>query len=69
MIPTRKWSEVTREERFVTSVLFHDVLQDAEPLRNLLQSKLKFTSGVLILDVGYEVCFFRDAYHAKPKII
>lgn len=65
----RKWAEVTREERYFTSILFHDVLLDSKPLRNLLQRKLKLTPNVSILDVGYEVCFFRDAYHAEPKII
>jgi hypothetical protein len=65
----RKWAEVTREERYFTGILFHDVLQDSKPLWNLLQRKLKFTPNVAILDVGYEVCFFRDAYHAEPKII
>jgi len=64
-----KWSDVTREERYFTGFLFHDVLQDWKPLWNLLQRKLEFPSHVQISDVGYEVCFFRDAFHADPKLI
>lgn len=65
----RKWAEVTREERYFTSILFHDVQQNPTPLLNLLQNQLQRLSDVLILDVGYEVCFFRDAFHADPKLI
>jgi hypothetical protein len=34
-----------------------------------LQNKLKLPSSVSVLDIGYEVCFFRDAFHADPKLI
>ena len=64
-----KWETVTREERFFTCILYQDMLQNIEPLRILLQDKLKFPLSTMISDIGYEVCFFRDAYHAKPKLI
>jgi len=57
----RKWEEITREERFFTSVLFHDILKDEKPLLNILQEKLWLPPDTNIIDVGYEVCFFRDA--------
>lgn len=66
---TYKWSEVTREERFFTSILFHDIILDSKPFIALLASKWELTPNVSILDVGYEVCFFRDAFHAEPKLI
>lgn len=50
----RKWLEVTCEERFFTSVLFHDVLRYSEPLLDLLRSKLNFPPDVSVLDAGYE---------------
>jgi hypothetical protein len=65
----RKWDKVTREERFFTCILFHDILQYAEPLRNLLQDRLKFSINTKIIDISYEVCFFRDSYHTEPKLI
>lgn len=64
-----KWETITREERFFTCILFHDMLEDPEPLCILLQDKLKLPTKQMISDIGYEVCFFRDAYHAKPKLI
>lgn len=68
-MPARKWSEVTREERFFTSFLFHDVQQNQQPLLKLLHSKLELHFDISIIDVGYEACFFRDAYHTEPKLI
>ena len=65
----RKWSEITREERFFTSVLFHDMLLDSKPFMDLLTSKWEFPPNISIIDIGFEVCFFRDAFHAEPKLI
>lgn len=64
-----KWSKVTREEQFFTSVLFHDILLDSKPFMALLTSKWAFPPNISIIDVGYEVCFFRDVFHAEPKLI
>jgi len=66
---THKWSEVTREERFFTSVLFHDILLNSKPFMDLLKSKWQFPPNISVIDVGFEVCFFRDAFHAEPKLI
>ena len=64
-----KWSEITREERFFTSVLFHDILLNSKPFMALLRGKWEFPPNISIIDVGFEVCFFRDAFHAEPKLI
>ena len=64
-----KWSKITREERFFTSLLFHDILHDDKPILNLLGNQLEDLSNLSLVDVGYEVCFFRDAFHAKPALI
>jgi len=62
------WEQVTREERFFTSFLFHDMRAKSEPLWNKLRDKLNLP-GTKVVDVGYEVCFFRDAHCACPKLI
>ncbi len=64
-----KWSKITREERFFTSVLFYDILHDDKPILDLLGNRIEDISNLSLVDVGYEVCFFRDAYHAKPALI
>lgn len=64
-----KWETVTREERYFTCILFHDMVENIEPLRILLLDKLNLSPKIMVLDIGYEVCFFREAYHAEPKLI
>lgn len=55
------WEEITREERYFTSFLFHDIRKNPMPFLKLLKAKgLDCEEGVTIVDVGYEVCFFRD---------
>lgn len=61
------WSSITREERHFTLFLFHDIQRDSERFCNLLRKKLGFPEDVTIVDVGYEVCFFRDL--AKEECI
>jgi len=58
----QKWSEVTREERFFTAMLFQAVMKDPGPMTDILRSTFGFSEGVRIVDVGYEVCYFRDAW-------
>ena len=65
MVQASKWSDITREERFFTSFLFHDVQQNPKPLLKLLQSKLELSTSISIIDIGFEVCFFRDAFKAN----
>lgn len=56
-----KWAEVTREERFFTSHLYHDLLRDPAPFMKILGAKgINISEETCIVDVGYEVCFFRD---------
>ena len=56
-----RWSEISREERFFTAMLFHDVLAKSGPLLRLLVEKLRLPQQSKIIDVGFEAAFFRDA--------
>ncbi len=69
LMSVRKWEEITREERFFTSVLFREVMCEPEPFWHLLGQQLKTSPDVSVVDVGFEVCYFRDAYHAEPRLI
>ncbi len=60
------WATITREERFFTCMLFHDIHQNPKPFWELLRSRLGYGDGVQVEDSGYEVCFFRDA--AQPGV-
>jgi len=60
----KSWVEITREERYFTSFLFHDILHNPEPLCGLLRGKLDFKANVAVVDIGYEVCFFRDVFRS-----
>ena len=78
------WEEITREERYFCSFLFHDIryhdlnkinspflqaIRRGADKSSPLYSRLK---NVSILDVGYEVCFFRDGSKGdrnRPAII
>jgi hypothetical protein len=57
----KKWEEISREERFFTSMLFHDMRADSSPILGFLTGKLNLASATKIRDLGFEVCFFRDA--------
>ena len=61
-----KWAEITREERFFTATLYHDVKNNTKPLYELFRKKLgsRISSAERIVDYGFEVCFFRDAVKA-----
>ena len=61
----RSWAEISREERFFTSFLFHDISADAAPMLRLLSGSLGIPARTTISDVGFEVCFFRDAAYAR----
>ena len=62
-----KWSYITREERFFTCILFHDLLQNISPFWKELNKQIGLPSHIEVDDIGYEVCFFRDA--AAMKLI
>jgi len=60
-----RWSDLTREERYFTCILFTDLMNDSSPLWKLLGHQLGYGNGVQVIDQGYEVCLFRDA--ARPE--
>ena len=57
------WKRITREERYFTSLLFHDLRKNSAPFIKLLPDEMKILAGTKAKEVGFEVCFFRDAYH------
>lgn len=63
----RQWRTITREERYFTSLLFHELCKDAGPLIKILRADLELPTDVEVLDEGFEVSFFRDAY--RPDLI
>ena len=65
----KKWSEITREERYFTSVLHHEMLCNLTPFSEMLCDRLKVGPGVKISEVGFEVCFFRDGARDEFSII
>ena len=54
------WSTITREERFFTCILFHDIKKNPVPFWNALSAGLDGENNVTVVDTGFEVCFFRD---------
>lgn len=56
------WKQITREERYFTSLLFHDLMKNSASLIKLFPSEMGIPAGTIAKEVGYEVCFFRDAY-------
>ncbi len=59
-----KWREITREERFFTCTLFQDLTIAPLPFLRLLTPKLSLPTNLGLIDIGFEVCFFRDAAFA-----
>ena len=59
-----KWSTITREERFFTAILFLDLQSDPNPFWRFLSKQLPTEQDSSVVDIGYEVCFFRDAARA-----
>jgi hypothetical protein len=58
------WAEISREERFFTSLLFHDIRCNSAPMLRLLKEPLHLAPRTTISDVGFEVCLLRDAAFA-----
>lgn len=54
------WRDHTREERYFTARLYHELNRDASPFWQCLRDKLKVAEDVHVKDVGYEVCMLRD---------
>lgn len=59
-----KWQDITRDERFICSHLYHSIInrekEFIEWLNNNTILKLNLNSN---WEVGYEVCFYRDLIH------
>lgn len=60
----KSWKTITREERYFTSLLFQDLRECPGPFMNLLHKQIKMPAGTKVKEVGFEVCFFRDAFHS-----
>lgn len=54
------WRTHTREERYFTACLYHELNRDASPFWQCLRKELKVLEDVYVKDVGYEVCMLRD---------
>jgi hypothetical protein len=59
-----RWDSITREERHFTAILFAELRRDARPLWNMLRGKFGLDESVTVVDVGFELCMFRDLIHA-----
>jgi hypothetical protein len=56
------WKTVTREERYFTSVLHHELINNIVPFSKFLCFRLWPNQDIGIADIGFEVCFFRDGF-------
>jgi hypothetical protein len=63
-LKNKKWEDITREERFFCSHLYHSIINREkkfiEWLNNNTTLKLKPNAN---WEIGYEVCFYRDLIH------
>lgn len=60
--------DITREERYFTSFLFHAVRENPRPLLKILKERGLFkTIPDHFVDLGFEVCLFRD--YARKNLI
>ena len=63
------WSTITREERFFTCILFHDIRNNPMPFWKALSADLDCGNNVKVIDQGFEVCFFRDLARNEHGLI
>ena len=63
------WSTITREERFFTCILFHDIRKNPIPFWNALSAEMDCGNNVKVIDQGFEVCFFRDLARKEHGLI
>jgi hypothetical protein len=59
-----RWDIITREERHLTAILSAELRRDARPLWNMLRGEFGLDESVTVVDVGFELCMFRDLIHA-----
>ncbi|MFT6937299.1 MAG: hypothetical protein ACJA1N_001599 [Saprospiraceae bacterium] len=62
----KQWSEITREERVFCFELFDEIRKDSAPFLALIEKE--YLSEIEV-EVGVEVCFYRDVLHefGEPK--
>jgi hypothetical protein len=65
----KDWTEITREERYFTAVLFESLRKDIKPFLSLLKRK-----GINVepetpekYEPAFEICFYRDLLFAYDK--
>ena len=66
----KTWIEITREERFFCSELYHDIKKDIKGFVKFLNENcsVNFDENAY-WEIGYEVCFYRDLIKAKGSSI
>jgi len=62
-IDKENWSNITREERFFCSYLYHTLISNRPCLEKFLNLLGKAGEGTW--EVGYEVCFYRDILFSR----
>ena len=63
-IDNKKWSEITRDERFFCSHLYHSIIGKEIEFINFLNKKLNLNlNSKDDWEINYEVCFYRDILH------
>jgi len=50
-------------------MLFNDLTQNVSPFWTELNKQIGLPSQIKVDDIGYEVCFFRDAFQPDRKLI
>ena len=67
----KSWSQVTREERYFCSHLYHHIINKEKPFVKWLNQKLKTNFPLNNnWEIAFEACFYRDFYklHKKKKL-
>ena len=58
------WHSISREERYFTAILFHDLRTAPNPFWDLLRlNSRRHVAPSEVADVAFEACFFRDVSH------
>ena len=71
---TKKWAEITREERYFCSHLYHSIIGKEKEFVKWLNENIK-PEGKLKLDednnweVSFEVCFYRDFLKSQNQSV
>lgn len=70
----KSWSDITREERFFCSHLYHNVLGKEKELVKWLSEIVTVREKIKLdyskeWDISFEVCFYRDFLKAQKKTV